>query len=57
LPSPFWIGCGLGGFWRLGNHQNKFRVVRKLKEPNTKDGPFEDVVKSVQEAAMLVLVF
>ena len=29
----------------------------KLKDPNTKDEAFEDVVKSAQEAAVLVLVY
>jgi S1-C subfamily serine protease len=32
-------------------------VSAKLKEPNTKDESFEDVVKSAQEAAVLVLVY
>ena len=29
----------------------------KLKEPNTKEESFEEVVKSAQEAAVLVLVY
>jgi hypothetical protein len=32
-------------------------VSDKLKEPNTKDEKFEDVVKSAQDAAVLVLVY
>lgn len=32
-------------------------VSAKLKEPNTKDAAFEDVVKSAQDAAVLVLVY
>jgi len=32
-------------------------VPTKLKEPNTKDEPFEEVVKSAQDAAVLVLVY
>jgi len=32
-------------------------VSAKLKEPNTKEEPFEDVVKSAQDAAVLVLVY
>jgi S1-C subfamily serine protease len=32
-------------------------VAAKLKEPNTKDAKFEDVVKSAQDAAVLVLVY
>jgi hypothetical protein len=31
-------------------------VSAKLKEPSTKDSKFEDVVKSAQQAAVLVLV-
>ena len=32
-------------------------VAKKLKDPNTKDEKFEEVVKSVQDAAVLVLVY
>jgi hypothetical protein len=32
-------------------------VDAKLKAPNTKDESFEDVVKSAQDAAVLVLVY
>ena len=32
-------------------------VAAKLKEPNVKDVAFEDVVKSAQAAAVLVLVY
>jgi hypothetical protein len=32
-------------------------VANKLKEPNTKEEKFEDVVKSAQAAAVLVLVY
>jgi hypothetical protein len=32
-------------------------LATKLKEPNTKDEKFEDVVKSTQDAAVLVLVY
>jgi hypothetical protein len=32
-------------------------VDAKLKEPNMKDESFEEVVKSAQEAAVLVLVY
>ncbi len=32
-------------------------VDAKLKAPNTKDEKFEDVVKSAQQAAVLVLVY
>ena len=32
-------------------------VAAKLKEPNTKDRKFEDVVKSAKQAAVLVLVY
>ncbi|HZL79614.1 MAG TPA: hypothetical protein VFC17_12245 [Candidatus Limnocylindrales bacterium] len=32
-------------------------VAAKLKEPNAKDEKFSDVVKSAQDAAVLVLVY
>jgi hypothetical protein len=32
-------------------------LAPKLKEPNTKDEKFEEVVKSAQDAAVLVLVY
>ena len=32
-------------------------VSAKLKEPNTKERKFEDVVKSAEQAAVLVLVY
>ena len=32
-------------------------VFAKLKEPNTKERKFEDVVKSAEQAAVLVLVY
>jgi hypothetical protein len=32
-------------------------VAAKLKEPNTKESTFEDVVKSAEKAAVLVLVY
>jgi hypothetical protein len=32
-------------------------VSSELREPNTKDEPFEHVVKSAQDAAVLVLVY
>ncbi|HZL78872.1 MAG TPA: hypothetical protein VFC17_08465 [Candidatus Limnocylindrales bacterium] len=32
-------------------------VAAKLKEPNAKDESFEEVVKSAQDAAVLVLVY
>ena len=32
-------------------------VASKIKEPNTKDESFEEVVKSAQDAAVLVLVY
>ena len=32
-------------------------VAAKLKEPETKERKFEDVVKSVEQAAVLVLVY
>ena len=32
-------------------------VAAQLKEPNTKDRKFEDVVRSAEQAAVLVLVY
>jgi hypothetical protein len=32
-------------------------VSAKLKEPNTKERKFEDVVKSAEQAAVLVVVY
>jgi hypothetical protein len=32
-------------------------VAAKLKEPNTKERRFEEVVKSAEQAAVLVLVY
>jgi hypothetical protein len=32
-------------------------IAAKLKEPNTADHRFEDVVKAAQEASVLVLVY
>jgi hypothetical protein len=32
-------------------------LAKKLKEPNTKEEKFEEVVKSAQDAAVLVLVY
>jgi hypothetical protein len=32
-------------------------VAAKLKEPNTKERKFEDVVKAAEQAAVLVLVY
>ena len=32
-------------------------VAAKLKEPNTKDRKFEDVVRELQQATVLVLVY
>ena len=37
---------------------NRFSLAAaKLKAPNTKDEKFEEVVKSAQDAAVLVLVY
>jgi hypothetical protein len=32
-------------------------VANKLKDPNTKSEPFEDVIKSAQDAAVLLQVY
>ena len=41
----------------LGFLESVPEVAAKLKEPNTKDRTFEDVVKSAEQAAVLVLVY
>jgi serine protease Do len=41
----------------LGFLESVPEVSAKLKEPNTKDRKFEDVVKSAEQAAVLVLVY
>jgi hypothetical protein len=41
----------------LGFLESVPAVSAKLKAPNTKDVKFEDVVKSAQDAAVLVLVY
>ena len=37
--------------------ESSLEVAAKLKEPNTKDRKFEDVVKDAGQAAVLVLVY
>jgi hypothetical protein len=41
----------------LGFLESLPEVSAKLKEPNTKERKFEDVVKSAEQAAVLVLVY
>ena len=41
----------------LGFLESVPEVFAKLKEPNTKERKFEDVVKDAQRAAVLVLVY
>jgi hypothetical protein len=41
----------------LGFLESMPEVSAKLKEPNTKERKFEDVVKSAEQAAVLVLVY
>lgn len=41
----------------LGFLESVPAVAAKLKEPNTKDAKFEDVVKSAEQATVLVLVY
>ena len=40
-----------------GSLESVPEVAAKLREPNTKDRKFEDVVKSAERAAVLVLVY
>ena len=41
----------------LGFLESVPEVSAKLKEPNTKEQKFEDVVKAAEQAAVLVLVY
>ena len=41
----------------LGFLESVPEVSAKLKEPNTKEQKFEDVVRSAEQAAVLVLVY
>jgi hypothetical protein len=41
----------------LGFLESVPEVASKLKEPNTKDVKFQDVVEQAKEAAVLVLVY
>ena len=41
----------------LGFLESVPEVAAKLKEPNTQDRKFEDVVKAAEQAAVLVLVY
>ena len=41
----------------LGFLESVPEVAAKLREPNTKDRKFEDVVKAAEQAAVLVLVY
>ena len=41
----------------LGFLESVPEVAAKLREPNTKDRKFEDVVKDAEQAAVLVLVY
>ena len=41
----------------LGFLESVPEVSAKLKEPNTKERKFEEVVKSAEQAAVLVLVY
>ena len=53
--------CGGGDCQRLaslvGALAENVNCAAKLKESNTKDRKFEDVVKSVEQATVLVLVY
>ena len=40
-----------------GSLESVPEVAAKLKEPNTQDRKFEDVVKAAEQAAVLVLVY
>jgi hypothetical protein len=51
------VNYAVKGSFLLGFLESVPDVSAKLKDPNTKDEKFEDVVKSAQAAAVLVLVY
>ena len=51
------VNCAVKSSLLLSFLESVPDVSAKLKEPNTKDEAFEDVVKAAQEAAVLVLVY
>ncbi len=59
--TPRVVQCGGGHCQRLaslvGALAENVNYAAKLKESNTKDRKFEDVVKSVEQATVLVLVY
>jgi S1-C subfamily serine protease len=55
--SPENVNYAVKSSFLLGFLESVPEVSPKLKEPNTKDRKFEDVVKSAEQAAVLVLVY
>jgi hypothetical protein len=51
------VNCAVKSSFLLSFLESVPEVSTKLKEPNTKDRKFEDVVKSAEQAAVLVLVY
>jgi len=51
------VNYAVKSIFLLGFLESVPNVSAKLKEPNTQEEKFEDVVKSAQQAAVLVLVY
>jgi hypothetical protein len=59
--NPIWLGAATRfaakSSFLLSFLESVPEVSAKLKEPGAKDQKFEDVVKSAEQAAVLVLVY
>jgi S1-C subfamily serine protease len=55
--SPENVNYAVKSSFLLGFLESVPEVSAKLQEPNTKQRKFEDVVKSAEQAAVLVLVY
>ena len=55
--SPENVNYAVKSSFLLGFLESVPEVSAELKEPNTKERKFEDVVKSAEQAAVLVLVY
>ena len=51
------VNCAVKSCFLLGFLESVSEVSAKRKEPNTRECKFEDVVKSAEQAAVLVLVY
>lgn len=51
------VNCAVKSSFLLGFLESVPEVATKLKEPETKERKFEEVVKTTEQAAVLVLVY